>query len=71
MKRLEKVKKHGLFLRAEESKTRKHPFKVRGQRFERHLRGSFFTESMVYTWNELSDEVVEVGTITAFKRYLR
>ena len=43
---------------------------MRGERFERDLRGNLFTQRVVCIWNELPKEVVEVGTIPTFERHL-
>lgn len=42
---------------------------VRGRRFKVDLRGIFFTQTVVSVQNELSEEVVERGTVTKIKRH--
>eukprot|EP00061_Rhincodon_typus_P014461 g41490.t1 len=64
MRGIDRVNSQGLFPRVGESETRGHSFKVKGERFERDLRGNFFMHRVVHVWNELPEEVVEAGTIT-------
>eukprot|EP00061_Rhincodon_typus_P011347 g36286.t1 len=45
-------------------------FKVKGKRFKRDLRGKCSIQRVVRVWNELPEEVVEAGAVTAFKRHL-
>eukprot|EP00061_Rhincodon_typus_P000310 g11264.t1 len=67
---MDRVNRQGLFPRVEESRARRHNFKVKGKRFKRDLRDNFFTQSVVHVWNELPEEIVEAGTITTFKRHV-
>ena len=59
-----------LFPRAEMTITKGHKFKIRGERFSREVRGSFFTQRMMIAWNALPSEVVEADTLVTFKTYL-
>jgi len=43
---------------------------VRGERYKRVQRGSFFTQRVVSVWNELPEAVVEAGKILSFKKHL-
>ena len=52
-----------LFPKVEESKSRWHRFKVRGENYISIQRGIFFTQRMVRVWNKLPQVVVEAGTI--------
>lgn len=42
---------------------------VRGERFNRSMRDSFIRQKVVDVWNELPEEVVEAGIITAFRTF--
>lgn len=53
-----------------ESRTREHWLKVREDKFNRNIRGNFFTQGLVRVQNELPEEVIEAGKITIFKRHL-
>eukprot|EP00061_Rhincodon_typus_P006832 g27877.t1 len=62
MRRIDRMNAYSLFLRDGELKTRGHRFKVKGDRFNRDLRGNFFTQSAVYMeWaaTEITGEVLE------------
>ena len=43
---------------------------MRGERFKRDLRDNFFTQRVVRVWNELSEKMVEAGSIATFKKHL-
>lgn len=43
---------------------------MRVERFKRDLSGIFFTRKGEDIWNEPSKEVVEVGTMVVYNRYL-
>ena len=53
MRGMDRVDSQKLFPRVEESITRGHSFKVQGARFEREVRGKFFTQRVVGAWNSL------------------
>ena len=59
-----------LFPKVGGSKTRRHRFKVRGERYKRVQRGNFFTQRVVSVWNKLPEVVVEAGTILSFNKHL-
>lgn len=42
---------------------------VRGGKYKKKPRGNFSTLRVVSKWNKLPKEMVEVNTITTFKRY--
>ena len=67
MRGVDRVGSQKLFPRVEESITRGNWFKVRGVRFKRDVRGRFFTQRVVGTWNSLPGEVVEADTVMTFK----
>ena len=58
------------FTKVEEFKTRRHRFKVRGERYKSVQRGNVFTHRVVSVWNKLPEVVVEAGTILSFKKRL-
>ena len=43
---------------------------MRGERYNRVQRSSFFTQRVVSAWNKLPMVVVEAGTILPFKKHL-
>lgn len=42
-------------------------FKLKGVKFKGNLGGNFFTQRVVFTWNEVTQEVVDADTNTMFK----
>lgn len=52
------------------SKTEGYGFKVRGQKIEKDLLGSFSDKGQWVLWNDLAEEVTEAGMITAIERHL-
>lgn len=56
--------------RVEGSKARGQKLQVRGERFQRNIRGAFFTQGVARTWMELLDEAINEDIIMTFKRYL-
>lgn len=44
--------------------------KLRGATFNRNLRATFSTQTMVHIWKESLEDVVEAGTLTTFERHL-
>lgn len=67
---IDKVNNHSLFFTVRESKTTGHSLQMRGEIFERDLRGNLFTKSVVHKWTKPQGEVVEAGTIMTYKRHL-
>ena len=68
MRGIDKVDSQHLFPKVGESKTIGHRFKGRDTKSVQ--RGNFFTQRVVSFWNELSEAVVEAGTILSFKKHL-
>eukprot|EP00061_Rhincodon_typus_P005705 g25548.t1 len=66
---MDRVNSKGLFLRMVEFKTRRHIFNVKGENFKNDMRGNIFTQTVAHVWNELPEEVVDVGAVTTFRRY--
>lgn len=63
----EYIQSNSLFPWVGESKSGKHQFEVRGEKFKGGLRGKIF-QRVVIIWNELPEKVAEANTITEFKR---
>jgi len=56
---LDRVDSESLFLRMEMASTRGHRFKLRGDRCRTDVRGRFFTQRVVSSWNALPATVVD------------
>jgi len=55
MRGMDRVNSQMLFPRVEESSTRRHKFKVCGEKFRGDVRGRFFTQRVVNVWNALPE----------------
>ena len=62
------VQGESLFQLKASSATRGHGMRVKGDRFRSDMRKYFFTERVVDPWNSLPVEVVEMRTVTEFKK---
>ena len=64
------IKFDSMFERVRDSRTRGHSLKLAKNRTNLDIRKFFFSERVVSRWNALSEEVVSVSTVNAFKKGL-
>jgi len=64
---LDRVDSESLFPRMEMASTRGYRFKLRGDRYKTDVRGWFFTQRVVSSWNALPAILVEWPSLRAFK----
>ena len=58
------------FEKTQSDHLRGHPLKLRKQRFRLNLRGNFFSNRIINTWNNLPASVVTAPSVDSFKRRL-
>ena len=64
------IKFDSMFEQVRDSRTRGHSLKLAKNRSNLDIRKFFFSERVVSRWNALSEEVVSVSTVNAFKKGL-
>ena len=71
MRGIDRVDVDKLFpLRIGKIQTRRHDFRIKGQKVRGNMRGNFFTQRVVAVLNELPVEVVAAGSLVSFKNKL-
>ena len=64
------VDKNKMFTLSDYTSTREHPLKIYKRRFRLNLRGNYFSNRTIDTWNELPTNVVMAPTLNSFKTRL-
>ena len=70
MNNIDLVDKNKMFTLSEYTSTRGHPLKIYKRRFRLNLRGNYFSNRTIDTWNELPTNVVMAPTLNSFKTRL-
>ena len=70
MNNIDLVDKNKMFTLSDYTSTRGHPLKIYKRRFRLNLRGNYFSNRTIDTWNELSTNVVMAPTLNSFKTRL-
>jgi len=70
-KGLSRIKTESMFEPSADSRTRGHSLKLRKQRSHLDLRKYFFSERVVYRWNEFDEDTVSAATVNMFKNRLQ
>ena len=70
MNDIDKVDKDKLFAMSQYAGTRGHPFKIYKKRFRLNIRGNYFSNRIIDSWNELPENTVMAPTLNSFKSRL-
>ena len=67
MNDIDKVDEDKLFKTSQYLGTRGHPFKIYKKRFRLNIRGNYFSNRIIDSWNELPENTVMAPTLNSFK----
>ena len=70
MNDIDKVDEDKLFTMSQYAGTRGHPFKIYKKRFRLNIRGNYFSNRIIDSWNELPENTVMAPTLNSFKSSL-
>ena len=70
MNTIDLVDKNKMFTLSDYTSTREHPMKIYKRRFRRNLRGNYFSNRIIDTWNGLPTNVVMTPNLNSFKTRL-